>query len=88
MTTANAPASPPDLLARPPRVVNIGLERFAQDLLGQGARAIHVAWSPPSVAVRSAALPAALMFSTVFYVSLYFTFADCFELEPADTTDG
>ena len=35
-----------------------------------------------------AALPAALMFSTVFYVSLYFTFADCFELEPADTTDG
>ena len=35
-----------------------------------------------------AALPAALMFSTVFYVSLYFTFADCFELETAGPTDG
>jgi len=32
-----------------------------------------------------AALPAALLFSTVFYISLYFTFADCFELEPGDT---
>ena len=31
-----------------------------------------------------AALPAALMFSTVFYISLYFTFADCFELERGD----
>ena len=32
-----------------------------------------------------AAFPAALMFSTVFYVSLYFTFADCFELAPQET---
>lgn len=32
-----------------------------------------------------AALPAALLFSTVFYISLYFTFADCFELEAGDT---
>jgi hypothetical protein len=31
-----------------------------------------------------AALPAALLFSTIFYISLYFTFADCFELEPGD----
>jgi len=32
-----------------------------------------------------AALPAGLMFSTVFYASLYFSFADCFEysLDPA-----
>lgn len=29
--------------------------------------------------VSLAAFPAALMFSTVFYVSLYFTFVDCFE---------
>lgn len=38
--------------------------------------------------VSLAALPAALMFSTVFYVSLYFTFIDCFELEPVDTAQG
>ncbi|WP_157991481.1 BPSS1780 family membrane protein [Caldimonas tepidiphila] len=30
-----------------------------------------------------AAMPAALMFSTVFYASLYFTFVDCFEQDPA-----
>jgi hypothetical protein len=29
------------------------------------------------------ALPASLIFSTVFYASLYFTFADCFEVEGA-----
>jgi hypothetical protein len=29
-------------------------------------------------------LPATLIFSAVFYVSLYFTFADCFELTPPD----
>ena len=35
--------------------------------------------------VGAAALPAGLMFSTVFYASLYFSFADCFEyqLDPA-----
>lgn len=32
--------------------------------------------------VALAALPAGLMFSTVFYASLYFTFADCFEHRP------
>ena len=30
-----------------------------------------------------AAMPAGLMFSTVFYASLFFTFADCFEQAPA-----
>ena len=36
------------------------------------------------------AMPASLIFSTVFYASLYFTFADCFEPSPADigTDDG
>lgn len=32
--------------------------------------------------VAMAAMPAALMFSTVFYASLFFTFADCFEQTP------
>jgi hypothetical protein len=31
------------------------------------------------------ALPASLIFSTVFYASLYFTFADCFGADPAPT---
>ena len=30
------------------------------------------------------AMPASLIFSTVFYVSLYFTFADCFEVDLAE----
>ena len=37
--------------------------------------------------VPMAALPAGLLFSTVFYASLYFTFADCFG-EPAATPDA
>lgn len=37
--------------------------------------------APQLVAV--AALPAGLMFSTVFYASLYFTFTDCFEQRAA-----
>ena len=32
-----------------------------------------------------AAMPAGLMFSTVFYASLFFTFADCFEQAPGQT---
>jgi hypothetical protein len=31
------------------------------------------------------ALPASLIFSTVFYASLWFTFADCFDAGPVDT---
>jgi FdrA protein len=37
-----------DLLAAPPRVVNVGLEIFAQDLAAQGAQVAHVRWSPPA----------------------------------------
>ena len=36
------------LLAAPPRVVNIGLQRFAADLAAQGAAVVHVDWSPPA----------------------------------------
>jgi hypothetical protein len=32
-----------------------------------------------------AAMPASLIFSTVFYASLYFTFADCFEINEEET---
>ena len=34
------------------------------------------------------AMPASLIFSTVFYASLYFTFADCFTPSPAEGADG
>jgi hypothetical protein len=36
------------LLDAPPRVVNIGLERFAEDLAAQGIAVQQVAWSPPA----------------------------------------
>jgi hypothetical protein len=39
---------PPNLLAAPPRVVNIGLELFAHDLKAVGAQVVHVQWSPPA----------------------------------------
>jgi FdrA protein len=35
-------------LTAPPRVINIGLELFAENLAGQGAQVVHVRWSPPA----------------------------------------
>jgi FdrA protein len=40
--------APTSLLAAPPRVINIGLELFAENLAGQGAQVVHVRWSPPA----------------------------------------
>jgi len=37
-----------DLLAAPPRVINIGLEVFALNLGQQDAKVAHVRWSPPA----------------------------------------
>ena len=36
------------LLSAPPRVINIGLELFAENLASQGAQIVHVRWSPPA----------------------------------------
>jgi hypothetical protein len=36
------------LLTAPPRVINVGLELFAENLAGQGAQVVHVRWSPPA----------------------------------------
>jgi hypothetical protein len=36
------------LLTAPPRVINIGLELFAENLAKQGAQVVHVRWSPPA----------------------------------------
>ena len=41
----------------------------------------HIQW------MAAAAMPASLVFSTVFYVSLYFTFADCFDMDAVDSPD-
>jgi FdrA protein len=37
-----------DLLTAAPRIVNVGLELFAADLAGLGAKVVHVQWSPPA----------------------------------------
>ena len=37
-----------DLLAAPPRVINIGLEIFAANIEANGAQVAHVRWSPPA----------------------------------------
>jgi hypothetical protein len=44
----NKENQPNDLLAGPPRVVNVGLELFATDLAALGAKVVHVQWSPPA----------------------------------------
>ena len=36
------------LLEAPPRIINIGLERFAEDLAAQSAAVQHVQWAPPA----------------------------------------
>ena len=36
------------LLDAPPRVINVGLERFAEDLAAQGVAVRHVQWAPPA----------------------------------------
>ena len=48
MDNGDSDAAAHDLLAAPPRVINIGLEIFAVDLARQDARVAHVRWSPPA----------------------------------------
>jgi len=37
-----------NLLSRPAKVVNVGLERFARELESQSVPVIQVEWSPPA----------------------------------------
>ena len=39
---------PASLLEAFPRVINVGLERFAEDLKAQSVAVLHVHWSPPA----------------------------------------
>ena len=36
------------LLAAVPQIINIGLESFALSLANEGAKVVHVRWSPPA----------------------------------------
>jgi hypothetical protein len=39
---------PPSLLSKPAVVINVGLDRFAEELRQNGAAVTHVQWSPPA----------------------------------------
>ena len=43
-----SPTPPPSLLTRPVTVINVGLERFAEELRANGVTVTHVQWSPPA----------------------------------------
>jgi len=48
------------LLGRPLRVINLGLEVFAQELEAEGVTVLHVDWQPPAGEVGGAELLAQL----------------------------
>jgi len=37
-----------DLLHQPLVIINLGLESFAENMKGQGAEVVQVAWKPPA----------------------------------------
>lgn len=45
---ARKSAAQSSLLSRPVKVVNVGLDRFAQELEGQGVPVVQVEWAPPA----------------------------------------
>ncbi|HEU4367872.1 MAG TPA: fdrA domain protein [Methylomirabilota bacterium] len=48
------------LLARPLRMINLGLEVFAREMEAAGAEVVHVDWRPPAGSPDMAALLARL----------------------------
>ena len=48
------------LVGQPLRVINIGLEVFAQELEAEGVSVVHVDWRPPAGGASVAALLARL----------------------------
>lgn len=51
MTATEKQGGAKALLSQPPRVINIGLERFAADLTDHGASVTQLAWAPPAMAI-------------------------------------
>ena len=43
-----APKHAQSLLARKPQIINVGLERFAEELRTQGVPVTQVKWAPPA----------------------------------------
>jgi hypothetical protein len=52
--------SPDDVLGGPLRVINLGLEVFAEELEAAGVEVVHVDWRPPTGGAKVAALLAQL----------------------------
>lgn len=50
-----------DVLGRPLRAINLGLEIFASELEAAGVPVVHVDWRPPAGDAETAALLARLM---------------------------
>jgi FdrA protein len=48
MTVSGNPEVRPNLLEEPVQVINIGLKRFADDLISQGVQVVEVDWVPPA----------------------------------------
>ena len=46
--TPPRPSTPPSLLTRPVKVVNVGLDRFAKELESQSVPVVQVEWAPPA----------------------------------------
>jgi hypothetical protein len=40
--------NPPTVFTEPLRVINIGLELFAEDLAAAGVEVVHLDWRPPA----------------------------------------
>lgn len=49
MTASESGRGPIDaLLSSGPRVINVGVQEFAESIEAQGAPVIHMAWRPPT----------------------------------------
>jgi FdrA protein len=46
--TSATPSRPNPLLTAPVRVINVGLQGFADELASQGVPVTHVDWAPPA----------------------------------------
>ena len=48
MNTPDPTNAPLDLLEKPPVIINVGLEGFADELSARGVPVIHLDWRPPA----------------------------------------
>ena len=48
MAETKSKSAAPSLLTRPVQVINVGLDRFAEELKSQGVPVTQVQWAPPA----------------------------------------